>query len=75
MLTAHALEVLLILACCAFFQRAGEVDGYSGVVWGGLSVLVSLTVWLGLQGGFFGILLGQIGLFVAITLYRVRREP
>jgi hypothetical protein len=42
---------------------------------GGLSMLVSLVMWLALQAEFFGILLGQIGLFVAITLYRVRREP
>jgi hypothetical protein len=75
MLRSHAVPGLLILACAAFFYRAGEVDGYSGVLWGGLSILISLAVYLGLNGGLFGIVLGQLGLFAAITLYRVRREP
>ena len=75
MLRSQVVPVLLILACAAFFYRAGEEDGYSGVLWGGLSILISLVLYLVLNGGFLGIVLGQLGLFVAITAYRVRREP
>ena len=75
MLRSHLIPGLLIAACAAFFYRAAEIDGYSGVLWGGFSILISLGVYLGLNAGLFGIVLGQLGLFAAITLFRVWREP
>jgi hypothetical protein len=58
-----------------FFYRAGQSEGRSGVMWAGLSVLVSVATWQGLGGGFFAILLGQVFLFAGITVYRTLRTP
>ena len=75
MLATNILPLLTALAGCGFFYWAAQEERYSGVLWGGLSILVSLAAILGLHGGIFTVLLGQLGLFAAITAYRVWREP
>ena len=64
-----------LLACAGFFFRAGEVAGALGLVWAGLSILVSVAIWLWLHGGFLTILLGQVGVFAGITFYRCCKDP
>ena len=66
--------VILVIVCAIFYYRAGEYENSSGLVWCALSVAVSLVIWLLLRGGFLWIVLGQVGLFVAITIYRVWRK-
>jgi len=75
MLPLYSFTLILVLACAVFFYRAGEFEGVSGVAWAGLSILISVVIWHWLHGGFVAVLLGQIGLFAAITLYRSRRKP
>ena len=70
----YSFTFVLTLACAAFFYRAGQAEGESGFTWAALSVVISLGIWLWLHGGFFSVTLGQVGLFVGITVYRSLRE-
>ncbi len=73
MLPFYSFTFLLVLACAVFFYRAGEFEQSSGIAWAALSILISVAIWRWLHGGFIPVLLGQVGLFVGITLYRSRR--
>ena len=75
MLPFYSFTFVLLLACMLFFYRAGEFEGSSGLAWAAVSLLISVTIWRWLHGGFIAVLLGQVGLFVAITLYRSRKKP
>jgi hypothetical protein len=65
--------LLLILCCAIFYYRVGEFE-YGG---GGLLALVSVALWLlgsfALGFGALGNLLVQVGLFLALTVWNVRR--
>ncbi len=74
MMPFYSFTFVLLLICAVFFYRAGEFEGSSGLVWAALSVLISVAIWRWLHWGFIGVLLGQIGLFAGITLYRSRRK-
>ncbi len=75
MLPYYSFTFILVLACAVFFYRAGAFEASSGLAWAALSLLISVAVWQWLHGGFIAVLLSQIGLFVAITLYRSRKKP
>ena len=68
------LSIAIIAVCAAFFWRAAEFDGAPRWLWGGLSFLISAAALFWLHWGFVGILLGQIGLFFGITIFRAGRE-
>ncbi len=69
------LLILVIVVCAVFFHRAAEFENESGLLWSGLSVLVSALVVFLFHAGWFGILLGQIGLFIGIGVFRMFRDP
>ena len=70
----YSFTFILAVVCAVFFYRSAEFEGSSGTLWSGLSILVSvLVIWV-LHWGFLGVLLGQVGLFSAITLFRVMRK-
>jgi hypothetical protein len=75
MLPFYSFTFLLLVVCAVFFYRAGEYQSSSGLVWAGLSTLISLAIWGWLHGGFVAVLLGQLGLFGGITLFRSWRPP
>jgi hypothetical protein len=67
---------LLIIICCAvFYYRVGEQEYGSG----GLLALVSVVLWgigiLVLKFGALGNLLLQASLFLAMSLWNMRRPP
>ena len=68
------LLILVGLACAVFFYRAAEFEDESTWVWSGLSVLIFALTMFWLHCGWLGILLGQIGLFVGITFFRMWRS-
>jgi len=68
------LSILLIAVCAAFFYRAAEVENSPALLWGGLSVLLSVLALFFLHWGWLGALLGQVGLFVGITIFRMMRK-
>ncbi len=74
LLPFYSFTFVLLLASAVFFYRAGEFEGSSGLAWAALSIFISIAIWQWLNGGFVGVLLGQIGLFVGITLYRSRKK-
>ncbi len=73
MLPFYSFTFILLAVCAVFFYRAGEFENTSGVAWAGLSVLISVAIWQWLGGGFLAVLGGQVGLFVAIMMYRAHR--
>ncbi len=67
---------LLVVICCAvFYYRVGEYEYSSG--W--LLALVSVMLWvLGifvLKFGWLGNLLLQVGIFIALTFWNMKRKP
>ncbi len=71
----YSFNFILLVACAVFYYRAGVFERGPGLAWAALSILISLGIWFLLRGGFFSVLLGQVGLFVGITLYRYWRDP
>jgi hypothetical protein len=65
---------MMIVVCAIFFHRAAKFEDESGLLWVSLSVLVSAVTLFFFQRGWFGYLLGQAGLFVGITLFRMFRK-
>jgi hypothetical protein len=68
------LTILIIVAYAIFFCRAAEFEDESVLIWGGLSVAISAVTFLWLGFSWLGISLGQIGLFVGITIFRILRK-
>jgi hypothetical protein len=74
MLPFYSFSFVLLLGCASLYYRAAEIDGASGMLWAGLSVLISVVAWRCLCLGSLGILVGQFGLFAGITLVRTYRK-
>jgi len=79
MMFVYDFRIVALLACAIFYLRAaqGEEGSYqmgTGLFWAGLSVLIFLTTWLVLAWGLVGCLVGQVGLYVAITCVRMLRK-
>jgi hypothetical protein len=68
------LTILIIIAFVIFFCRAAEFEDESTLIWGGLSVTISAVTFFWLHCGWLGISLGQAGLFVGITIFRILRK-
>jgi hypothetical protein len=67
--------ILLIVVFAVFFHRAAEFENKSGLLWSGLSILVSVVTLFFFHWGWPGALLGQAGLFVGIGIFRMMRKP
>jgi hypothetical protein len=64
------LSIVIVATCAVFFWRAAEFEHASRLLWGGLSLLISVVMLYWLHWGFLGILLGQIGLYIGIAIFR-----
>jgi hypothetical protein len=69
------LSILVVAVFAAFFYRAAEIENESGPLWCGLSVLISVAAMFFLHWGLLGVVLGQVALFVGITILRIARKP
>ena len=67
-------SIVMISACAAFFWLAAELEHSPRWFWSGLSLLISAAMLFWLQWGFIGIILGQAGLFIGITIFRPGRK-
>jgi uncharacterized membrane protein HdeD (DUF308 family) len=66
---------LAVLICgVTFYTRAAALEKKSEVLWGALSIVVSLLAMFVFKGGWLSVLFSQVGLFAAITIYRVITE-
>lgn len=64
-------DAVAVAICGAFFYtRAATAERTSPWIWGGLSVGISGLAMFGLSFGWLGVLLGQVLLFILITVYR-----
>jgi hypothetical protein len=68
------LTILIIAAFGAFFYRAAEFENESTLIWCGLSLAISALMFFWLHCGWLGISLGQVALFVGITIFRILRK-
>jgi hypothetical protein len=66
--------LLVLLAFAIFFHRAAEFEDESSLIWSGLSLVISVVTMFWLGWGWLGIICGQGGLFVGITLFRMRKK-
>lgn len=71
----YSFALVMALACAAFFHAAGEKEAGSGLWFSGPSVVVSALIMLVWHGGVLSVLLGQVGLLLGITLFRLWRDP
>lgn len=67
--------ILMVALCAAFFYCAAEFENESRLLWCGLSLVVSLATLFYFHWGWLGIVLGQVGLFAGITIFRMARKP
>jgi len=67
--------ILLIAVFAAFFYRAAEFENEPRLLWCGLSLVISIVTMLLFRWGWLGVVLGQVGLFVGITVFRMTRRP
>ena len=74
LLRRYSFQFVLRLLCAAFYCQAAELEDAPRLLWAGLSVLVYLVTWMLLSWGLIGCLVGQVGLFGAITLVSVIRK-
>jgi biotin transporter BioY len=64
----------MMVACAIFFHRAAEFENESSLVWAGLSLVISVMTLFVLGWGWLGCLLGQAGLLLGITIFRMLRS-
>lgn len=69
------LSIVIASVCAAFFWTGAQIEGAPRWLWGGLSLLISAAIIYWLNWGFIGIIPGQIALFIAIAIFRARRNP
>ena len=70
----YSFNFILLIASAIFYYRAAESEGSSCPLWTGLSILISVLIWWVLGWGLLAMLLGQVGLFVGITVVRTMRK-
>ncbi len=63
-----------MVMCAIFFHRAAEFENESSLVWTGLSVVISVMTLFVFRWGWLGCLLGQTGLLLGITIFRMLRS-
>ncbi|MHC4923798.1 MAG: hypothetical protein ACYTG4_06930 [Planctomycetota bacterium] len=66
--------ILFAGGCIAFFARGAKEAGKPQWLWAGLSLAISLLFILVIPLGFFGLILGQLGLFVGLTIMGVMED-
>jgi len=58
------------IASAVFWTKGAAIEGISPLVWVGASLIVSLLTMVVLHQGWMGVLVGQVALLAAITLFR-----
>ncbi len=66
--------ILVSLAFAIFFHRAAELEDEPTWIWSALSLVISAVTIFWLHCGWLGMFLGQLALFVGITIFRMSRK-
>jgi uncharacterized membrane protein len=69
-LGVYGLDTVVIIACAVFYYKAAQIENASAILWTGLSIIVSLSIRI-LGFGLAALIIGQVLLFLAITLVRL----
>ncbi len=70
----YSVEFVLLIVALVFYYKVADIEDAPRWLWMGLSAGVYLFTWQVLHWGFIGCLLGQVGLFLGIAMYRVLRD-
>ena len=62
------------IASAVFWTRGAAIEGISPLVWVGASLIVSAIAMFVLHQGWMGVLVGQVALLAAITLFRTLND-
>jgi hypothetical protein len=65
----YGLDLVVTLAFAFIFYKAGEIENQPALVWGGLSVIVSLVTRI-MGFGLLPLIVAQVFLYFAIALVR-----
>ena len=68
-------QIILLVVGGILFYRIGDHEYGAGFVTAGLSILLGIITWLGLGGGGYGYLAGQLLLFGGLTWYNMKYRP
>ena len=74
MLPINSWNIILIIVFAILFYRAGQFDDGPALLWTALSVAISFLILFWLKWGLFAMILGQVGLFVGLGVFRVIRK-
>ena len=73
MLPLYSVHFVMLLAFAVVYYKAADIEDAPRMLWAGLSIGVYVLTWQFLGFGWLGCILGQVGLFVALTLFRMLR--
>ncbi len=69
-LGVYGIDTIVIIVFAVIYYKAADIENQSTILWTGLSIAVSLaTAILGL--GLIALIIGQVLLYLAITLVRL----
>ena len=74
MLPFYSFNFLVVVGAAIFFYRAAIFDDAPAWIWTSLSIVISILTWKVLHGGLVSLILGQVGLFVGIGVFRMMRK-
>ncbi len=63
-------ELIVLICGAVFYYRLAIMEKASGILWSGLSIAVTLFLWLVLEWDLIGIIAGQVALFIVIWIIR-----
>ncbi|MDX2218542.1 MAG: hypothetical protein SF172_05910 [Burkholderiales bacterium] len=66
-------SLVLTVVAAVFFWNAAMREKESGIIWAGVSLVVSALI-MALGGGFLVLVLGQVAVFAGITVFRTIKD-
>jgi predicted branched-subunit amino acid permease len=69
-LGVYGLDTIVIIAFAIIYYKAAQIENASTILWTGLSIIVSLVIRI-IGMGLLAIIIGQVLLYLAITLVRL----
>ena len=73
-MTIPYLQIVVLGVFAFVFYQAGKQERSWGLLWAVLSIAASILALRFLSWGLGGVCLAQVGLFVGITFYRMRKS-
>jgi hypothetical protein len=74
MLPFYSFNFLVMVGAAIFFYRAAVFEESPAWIWTGLSIAISVVIWQALHWGLLSLILGQVGLYLGIWIYRIIRK-